>query len=1342
MTSKLGVILFLYILMFSHQYIKGSDFTLINRGNSYIKNYSSRELDIQPQNWGITQDERGIIYVANHSNLLRFDGFNWKTVPIINEYVRSVAFDSNNNLYIGGNSEIGTLAADSSFSPVYKSLNYLLSQEHQNYTNVYRICVIDDGIFFGSTEYLFRLKNDSIKVWETPNSFSLTFSVNNKIFTRERGIGLKMVSGDNLDLVPDGHLFAQQGITAIFRWQNEKVLILSNNQGFYIFDGTSISPFPTPIDNLLSNSRVYHGINLDDGNFALATKQHGLLIISPEGELLSSINKENGLLGNNVKFVFQDREQNIWLALNNGISCIEYSSPFSVYNKRNGLEGIVLSLNCFKNQLFVGTTNGLFQLNLESNFNSYPKFERHEFTHDNVWAISVFNDEMIIGTNSGVFSIIKTNINQITTSRTYAIHQVMGNKKELLIGTANGLEKLVKRNNSWKSYPIYSDINDRITSIVLSGDSTIWLGTISKGIFSVKIPSLQNSSIIKKEYVTNYNESSGLPSGSKRVNRINNKIIISTHIGIFKFDFSANKFIPDSTFGSQFCDGSRGVFRIVEDKTNTVWIHSDNQNFVAKKIHGVYQVENKEFLRLEDQQVNVIFPSDDTILFGTQFSNVIQYKLNNNKSYTEDYYALISSVILNNDSLIYGGYQSSSENRYDIISYKNRNIRLEYAAPFFEEENRILFRHFLDGYDDEWSEWTKETKKDYTNLSEGDYIFYVEAKNIYGDISNIDKYKFTITPPYYRSTFAYILYVLLLIASLYLVYKWRIFRLEKEKENLKSIIIGKTEEVLQKNRILEEQASKLKELDKIKSRFFANISHEFRTPLTLIIGPVEQFFNDEKSEKKRKKLSMILRSSKKLLELINQLLDLSKLESGKLQLKYEKVDIVELSRRITSMFESMAERKNIKLGFYSEAEEIGLICDIDKIEKIITNLISNALKFTHPNGEVTIIISEDEQNDDFRSGNVKILVIDTGKGIASDKLDHVFEPFYQIDSEMNREFQGSGLGLSLVKEYVELHKGSIHVKSTKNKGTRFIIKLPLGTSHLDYNNKIEFEKNINIVESRNTGMDYYEEPVREIISALADPNIDDSTQNTILVVEDNKDVRTYIQQNLEDEYSIIEAENGEEGLATARQFIPDLILSDVMMPKVDGFQFCNNIKNDKNTSHIPVILLTAKAGDQSIMEGIGYGADDYIIKPFNMDILKTRIKNLIDLRNQLQNKFKRELLLQPSEVTVNSLDDQFLQKLHQLIEKNIDNPDFTIEQFCETFYISRTSLFRKIKALTGESPNQFLKSFRLKRAAQLLEKQTGTITEIAFSVGFNNSAYFSKCFREHFKKTPSEYLHN
>lgn len=523
------------------------------------------------------------------------------------------------------------------------------------------------------------------------------------------------------------------------------------------------------------------------------------------------------------------------------------------------------------------------------------------------------------------------------------------------------------------------------------------------------------------------------------------------------------------------------------------------------------------------------------------------------------------------------------------------------------------------------------------------------------------------------------------------------------------------------------EALRIREMDVIKSRFFANISHEFRTPLTLIIGIIQQI-KDRTSPKQKKEDAIVVtdrqlntmnRHADRLLELVNQLLDLSRLDSGKMKLQIIRGDVLQVLKTLSHAFDSLAERKQIYYHIHFPEQTQIAFFDQDKLEKIFTNLLSNAFKYTPERGTVSI-------NVDMEDGRLRMIVEDSGPGIAKKELDKIFDRFYQVEGT---EDKGSGIGLALVKELTDLYRGQITVTSDPGKGTQFRISLPI-TKDAFRENEIVYGEWKDETTRMNIESSDAEEALRP---AEISPDLP-----IMLVVEDNTDLRQFIRESMQVSYNIIEATNGAEGLELAVDEIPDIIVSDVMMPGMDGFALAEKLRNDDRTSHIPIILLTAKAGQSHKMEGLATGADDYLTKPFDVRELFVRAQNLIDGRKLLRKKFAGQITLKPSEVSPSTLDNAFLVKVMDAIEKNMHEEQFGVEELARTAAMSRSQLHRKLIALIDKSPSEVLRQTRLLRAKELLEKKSTTPAEVAFQVGFNSHSYFSKCFKEEFGVSPSE----
>ena len=652
----------------------------------------------------------------------------------------------------------------------------------------------------------------------------------------------------------------------------------------------------------------------------------------------------------------------------------------------------------------------------------------------------------------------------------------------------------------------------------------------------------------------------------------------------------------------------------------------------------------------------------------------------------------------------------------------------KFAALDFTNSAKNQYSYRLEGLEPDYVLSGSRRYVSYSNLDPGKYVFRVKGTNSEGiwneEGTSID---IIVLPPWYRTYLAYGAYALL-AGSLFYVMR----RFDLKRTALKHSLQMKSFE-----------AEKMREVDQMKSRFFANISHEFRTPLTLILGPLDQLTGRFQEADVQAAITTMRRNGLRLLELINQLLDLSRLDSGNMPLKVRSLDLVALSRPLVMSFISLAERRKIKLVFESGEEEIRAFVDRDKFEKILTNLISNAFKFTREGGEVKVVlrIINGENAEPAHKGAhgrwVEVAVSDTGIGIEAKDSGKIFDRFYQVDSVDMPGQGGTGIGLALTKELVELHKGEITVRSTPGIGSTFIVRFPLGKEQWRPEEMLTEETVPISIETLPIAASLDE---RRRVNAAEEP--DEPSRPVVLIVEDNADVRAYVRGLLQKDYGIEEAENGEGGLEKARGRRVDLVISDIMMPVMDGVQLCRELKDDERTNHIPVILLTARATEDGKLEGLDAGADDYVVKPFDARELAARVKNLLELRRTLWEKYHRQVTLGPAETPVTSTDERFLKRFAENIAQHITDAGYDTEKLAHDMCMSRMQLNRKLRALTGHSTHELVRQYRLQRAAQLLRKKAGNVSEVAYELGFSNLSHFARAFREQFGMLPSEYEAN
>lgn len=659
------------------------------------------------------------------------------------------------------------------------------------------------------------------------------------------------------------------------------------------------------------------------------------------------------------------------------------------------------------------------------------------------------------------------------------------------------------------------------------------------------------------------------------------------------------------------------------------------------------------------------------------------------------------------------------------LDHDQNFFRLEFACLNFAHPERNQYKYFLKGIDQDTIHSGNTSYAEYTDLAPGNYTFWVTGSNDSG-IWNPEgqSLEIIIHPPWYGSKAAISVYFISMLLLVLGYVRFRTEKLLKEKIMLETQVNERTAEIREKN-------EKIVEMERLKTRFFTDVSHEIRTPLSLISGPLEVLLKQEyPNPNTESRLSMIKRNTQRVLQLVNQLLDVSRLDSGQMKLVLENTDVMSQIEVLAYEYQSLAEKNHI--CYILDIQESGnkVWNDRDKIDKVLTNLLSNSFKFTPEFGTITCRVKIQLDSNDPETQMLRIIVADTGQGIPQGEQERIFDRFYRAAGGSNNHAGGTGIGLSLTREMVKLLHGDIRVKSLVGKGTVFMVTLPLGLKHLkkdEYLQKKEekLAPQINNLQSDARG---------------AIPNVEVATHAiTILIVEDNYEVRSFIKENLQPNNKVLEAEDGLKGLALATTAIPDIIISDIMMPGLDGIKLCAKLKNDERTSHIPLIMLTARATTHDKIEGLECGADDYIFKPFSMEEIETRIRNLLEQRERLRKKYSSYIGLDWSEITVKTPDELFLRKVTGTIAKHLQEFTFDVSSLQEHMSMSESTLYKKLKALTGESPSRLIRIMRLKRAATMIEKNEKTITNILMSVGFSSPSYFSRCFKAYFRQTPKAY---
>ncbi|MFM9952169.1 MAG: ATP-binding protein [Saprospiraceae bacterium] len=1299
-------------------------------GAPFIRNYPPTEYGGHNQNWGIVQDHRGVIYFGNSYGVMEYDGVSWNLTTIPNARIaRSLAINADHRIFVGGYGEIGYMAPDATHQLQFISLLPQLEERYRDFTDVWQTLSTPEGIYFVTHKYLIRWNGESMRVWQPPTAFNSAFWVNGQFYIHQQETGLMLLTGDALQLAPMGEKLANERFKAMlpFDQQGQKrILITTQNNGLFLYDGASLVRFATEVDELLRQAHIFCAIRLSNGQYALGTMQRGIVIIDAAGKLRKHLEEAGGLQDDAVLSLYEDRQHALWAGMQVGIARVETGSPLRYFDERQGIRGSIWDMLRHEGRLYFASIMGLFYLDENTGV-----FRQVKGVSSQCWTLLPFGKSLLAGTFDGFFEIKNGQVRRISDGFTFSLHRSQQDSLRVFAGLRNGIKSLYAEGGQWRDEGQIEGIDQEVRHIYETPVGKLWLVDYFSGLTRLDF----SKGYARQPEIVRYDSQHGLPPADRVVAFPTDRgLRFATLKGVVAFDEASKRFYRDSTLIQNLPNPTIPLFAAARDPSGSLWLVSDDskQSGVARRqAEGAYTWEQTPFLRIAKMPGFSVYPdpllAQVTWIGGTD--RVVRYDGGVPSNHAVDFPTLLREVVANGDSILYAGAAVKAD--YELqLAYSFNSLRFRYAAPSFDDESKNEYQYLLEDYDKGWSNWSTETYKDYTNLPPGKYRFLVRARNIYGHIGETAVCNLYILPPFYRTWWAYLLYLLLMAGAGFKLWQLVLRRMrQKQLQELKQL-----------------EFNKLKELDELKSRFFANITHEFRTPLTLLIGPAENAMKrlpEMGAAELHGVLLNVRRNGYRLLNLVNQLLDLSRLEAGKLRLAPVNGDFVAFLRYQVESCHSYAETRRIKMSFESNIPELEMAFDPEKIQTIVVNLLSNALKFTPEGGRIELKMTT---NGLPLSESTKVVfqISDTGSGIPREELNRVFDRFYQVDNSTTRPGEGAGIGLAMVQELVKLMQGSVNVTSTSGVGTSFQISLPYTPPQkqlqaLDATLSTEEKPLMAARLSASLPYDGQFADDADATSSATHP----SSLPQLLIIEDNPDVVAYLRTCLEGSYQLEVAYNGKQGIEKALNNIPDLIISDVMMPEKDGYEVCDTLKNDERTSHIPIVLLTAKADSASKIAGLRRGADAYLPKPFNLEELLVRLEMLLERQKRMAAYFGKKAGMgtdteTPEPKEVYDIEDAFISKVRQVIEENIADYDFAMPQLCQILSMSRSQLLRKMKALVDTSPSDFIRLHRLQKAKTMLETEDLTVSEVAYLVGYKDVSHFSRSFREMFGVPPSK----
>ncbi|WP_108802465.1 two-component regulator propeller domain-containing protein [Aquimarina sp. Aq107] len=1319
----------------------------------------------------IHQDRLGRMWIGTRDGLNKYDGDNFTVYRnILND---STSISNNDILSIQEDQEgfiwIGTYNGLNRYDPklnVFKSYFHSSKKGSISDNTIWSIHMLDNGeLWFGSSNGLMvynresdsfiTIKNNPANASSLSNNYILSIYEDNKKdiwIGTANGLNKLKTSNDN-DFVfkrfysnQKSNSLSDSYIQAIVQDDKDRLWIGTKYGGLNYYDLTSDSfgSVRKTNKNQIINKDV-RSLSIDNRGVLWIATYDGLCIKNNDDSIISIRHQQNNLKSlsrNSIKTIFIDKKGSTWLGTYYGGINIwdESNSNFISLRKNTTADteyGVVSSIvQDDKNNLYFGTEGkGISILDIEKNQSfDIQKISDNKLPSLSIKTLFLDDQKLWIGTyNAGIALYdIKTKkfISNLLSKdlrvllKDVGVYTIKKSGDFMYLGTFG--KGLIQYNLTNKDFRFidHNNINkkslsnDRIRVLLVDKDSNLWIGT-QNGLNCIKKDRLNNEEIITvKRFFFNEEQLSGDDILSIYEDKRGVLYVGTKANGIFKFEDNKFNKLELNVVGTKVST----VFSIVEYDDNVIWI-SSNKGIVAynpdKKTSILYnqtdglvsnEFNNNACLRAENGGLYFGGPS------GVSFLNPNQIKKN----------TFVPQVVLTDFNIQGKKIETYGDEKVlkKSVSYTDKltllhdqaSFGISFAMPNFINPSNNQYAYRLVGLDNQW-QYTKNTEVNYTIQKPGDYTFEVKGANndnIWNDEST--KLKISLKPAPWKSPLAFAGYVIAIILALF-----GLNQINKARTKLKHELDLEHLENIRKE-----------EMNRSKLEFFTNISHEFRTPLALIIAPLQQLIeNYQGSNKMYKRLLVIERNADQLLKLINQLLDFRKFENKHSKLQVAEGNLVKYLKEIYLSFNEFAKAGSYIYTFEASSDMIKIYFDRYKLERVFYNLISNAFKYTPEGGEIHVRIFEEDNN-------AIVEIEDTGKGIDKEFVDKVFDRFYEVagDKDYQKQFnQASGIGLSIAKKAVELHQGIIEVVDTElEKGTVFRVSLKKGKAHLNETDIIkDFKISDDITQYKN-----------QIFTAKKNKELDmemvfeEDQKPLILIAEDNDELRNFIGDMLKDYYQIIKAENGQVAFKKAIQKVPDLIISDVIMPKMEGTELCSKIKNDIRTSHIPFILLTSRTSLIYKFDGLESGADAYINKPFNVKEFLLTIRNLLSSVEKQKEKFSSNEF-KSSDITVTSIDEELLKKAVKIVEENISNTSFDIPYFSSELGVSRTMLFSKIKGWTNLTPNEFIHSIRMKRASQLLELGQINISEVCYKVGFRNPKYFTKCFKKHFDQTPSEY---
>ena len=1333
-------------------------------GEPPVRTFSMAEYQSNVQNWGAALGPDGLMYVGGGMGLLEYDGVRWTRHDTPNNSrVRVMHVQDQENesfrIWIGSTNQFGHFQRDSTGAMAYQSISDRLPEGERDFGDIRDVVEVDGAIYFSALRHLFRWDGETLRKksnWD--GIFRLMTAAEDRalVVVRQR---LHDITGlDWTDDTPPPPLVRWrwdslgdrgQRMTFIEPWPDGRMLYGTYDHGlFWLGEGEPEAFDVAPGAGIdLTTAWPYIAQRRDDGSLLLATRNIGLLHLDEDGRLIEHISSNNGLPMDVINGLAEDGQGGVWLPQQGVITRVALDvpglgQPIRTWGDAAGLTQ-ARGMAEHDGQIVLAVGGGLVRL--ETAGTDTARAERLDSPMIEAWDVISAEGQLLAAGSEGVHRLAHDpetgellDHERLLTDH-YGYRLTPSRLQPVVYAELErGLGLLVQDDQgNWIADPTLDDgrvasIDHRVHHVAEDTSGRVWVGTVLSRFYVLE---WQGDELVQ---VAELGPDEGVPEGYAWPFMLGDRLVLGTFDGGYRpvLDESGDvvSVEPDPDFNNDALGEPRGIYKMASPDGERVLAGigdggalrfgriDENGAFEwqPQSVPGI-EVGQNDFIQADDRHehpgawvgrapglVRLGWPEPDS--GNTAALNVTR------AGYPEQ------------DDWPRGGPGGAPSLSDDRLPFQKGSLRFEYALAEYGQPDAHAYRVRLDGLDSAWSQWTDETRRDYTNLPGGNYVFQVQARDALGRVSEAAPLTFSVAPPWYLGAPMLAVYA---AAALLLLWLAASFGRARREQQLVARQQALEAQVADRTREVRRQAREIRQISDARAAFFANVSHELRTPLTLTRAPLEELARDVQNLQpaQRQHLDMALRNTEAMQSLIGQVLDLHKLDAERMPFHPVRADLSAAVTSTVQRFAVHAKSKGVDLVVEGADRPVSAAFDAGHIATVVTNLVSNALKFAPQGSTVRVVVSEQTGTNKHCQA---IEVIDAGPGIAEADRERIFERYQQADATPQG---GTGIGLALVRELVELHGGEVRVTEAEGGGAWFRVELPARSEIVEtaVENAVETDSpgvGDELFAAGITAGNVYA-PAGELANGEAD-------RPTVLIVDDNAELRGFLRLRLGRAYRIVEAGDGKEGLEQARTVIPDAIVTDGMMPELDGLGMTRELKSDPETDFIPVLMLTARGGPDAVVRGMQAGADDYLAKPFDSAELAARIAGLIASRRRLRQRLA-EHAKQGVEAQVEQTEDPFVGKARAVLVENFTEPGFSVRDWADLMHMDRTTLFRKFKAVVGRSPDEALREMRLQRAAELLRAKAGNVAEVADAVGFASVSAFSRRFRERFGDSPAGY---